>query len=957
LPIAARNSQTVIDADRLDLGGRRAEGAGLHRALARVFAFRLSLQARVMLMAGLVVALVLLADAVTRQIGIERAGLRALAERAALLTSIQADALSVPMWNLDEDQVRGALDALAADPDFVSASIVRPDGSVLAQRLAQTTEPGGGSIGASRDIRYVRQGKTRTLGTLHLALATARLQATLAREWRDRSIALVLLLAAVLVPIYGALRQFTRPLEMMAGALTRLAAGDRETPIPASDQDDEVGAVARALQVFRDTAFRLVRAEGTYRALVENAALGIYGADEHGRVHSVNAALLRILGETEPAARLAEGPDGRFLDDVYADPQRREDLWRQMREHDGFVGEVSEIRRLDGGTAFISQTARALRDEAGSLLGYAGTVEDVTDQVRRQGEERLRVRAAMESASDAILVVDEAGAPLFANPAFERYFGVGACGPGADPSAAQSLPARLTDPSAAAALERALRDGVAWQGEADMLASDPDAGEGNAPDGRPAEARIIPMLIRASAIRDGQGASFGAVVLCTDLSHRRQAEARIQHMAHHDWLTGLPNRVLFRERLHEALCGAAAREREPAAFALLCIDLDRFKAVNDTLGHAAGDALLQRVGERLRAVVRAGDTVARVGGDEFTLIQCGLHRPEEAVGLAERLVHDLSQPYDLGGREVQIGASVGIALAPLHGRDPDRLLGFGDAALYDAKSQGRCRVSLFTPDMDQMLRERAELERDLRQAVAEQRLNVHYQPQFELATGRLVGGEALVRWTDPARGAVSPAAFIPVAEESGLINHIGKFVLATACRDAAAWPSTVRVAVNVSPAQFRAGDLIATLQEVLADTGLPPQRLELEITEGVFMQDSDLTRTALIGLKALGVRITLDDFGTGYASLSYLRRMPFDKIKVDRSFVAVLGHDPAANALVRSIIGLASGLGLETNAEGVETAAQAQFLREEGCQEVQGFHFGRPMPAADFATLEPTPAV
>ncbi len=897
-----------------------------------------------MLLAGLVVALVLLADAAARQVGIERAGTRALSERASLLASIQADALSVPMWNLDEDQVRGALDALAGDPDFVSASVVKPDGTVLEKRVAHASEAGGAaapavaSISAAHDIRYVRNGETRTLGTLHLALATARLQAALAQEWQDRGIALFILLAAVLVPIYGALRQFTRPLEMMAGALTRLAAGDRETPIPASDQDDEVGAVARALQVFRDTAFRLVRAEGTYRALFENAALGIYGADEHGAVHSVNAAMLRILGRSEPptsAATSAEGPVARLFDGVFADPARREELRRLMREHDGFVGEISEIRRLDGSSAFISQTARALRDEAGSLLGYAGTVEDVTDQVRRQGEERLRVRAAMESASDAILVVDEAGAPLFANPAFERYFG-----PDAGGGAATGLPQHLTDAAAAAALQQALREGLAWQGEADMRAAD---------------GRTVPMLIRASAISNEHGASFGSVVICTDLSDRRQAEARIQHLAHHDWLTGLPNRVLFRERLHEALC--ACSERQPASFALLCIDLDRFKAVNDTLGHAAGDRLLQRVGERLRALVRAGDTVARVGGDEFTLIQCGLRQPEEAVVLAERLVHDLSQPYELGGREVQIGASVGIALAPLHGCDPDRLLGFGDAALYDAKSQGRCRVSVFTPDMDQMLRQRAELERDLRLAVAEQRLEVHYQPQYELATGRLVGGEALARWTDPVRGAVSPGEFIPVAEESGLINLIGKFVLATACRDAAAWPNGRRVAVNVSPAQFRAGDLIQTLQAVLAETGLPPHRLELEITEGVFMQDSEMTRAALLGLKALGVRITLDDFGTGYSSLSYLRRMPFDKIKVDRSFVAVLGHDPAANALVRSIIGLARGLGLETNAEGVETSAQAQLLREEGCQEVQGFFFGRPMAAADFAMLEEAPGL
>jgi diguanylate cyclase (GGDEF)-like protein/PAS domain S-box-containing protein len=885
---------------------------------------KLSLQARAMLLAGLSVALVLLVDTVARQAAIEREGRRGLAERAALLASIQADALSVPMWNLDADQVRAALDALAADPDFIAASVVMPDGSLMDSRIAQGGAPparAGATINVSHEIHYVSHGELRILGTLHLSLATARLQASLAHEWRGRGIALILLLGAVLLPVYGALRQFTRPLDMMAGALTRLAAGDRETPIPASEQDDEVGAVARALLVFRDTTFRLVRAEGTYRALFENAALGIYGADEHGQIHSVNAAMLRIFGFTElPAAE--DGHDPRMLEHFYADPGRAEALRETMRAHDGFAGEISEIRRRDGSAGFVSQTARAVRDDAGRLLGYAGTVEDVTDRVRRQDEERLRVRAAMESASDAILVVDEAGDPLFANPAFERYFGK------ATPACAW-LAASLTDPVAAAALGRALSEGMAWHGEADVTAQ---AG------------RTVPMLIRASTIRDSQGASFGAVVICTDLSDRRRAEARIQHMAHHDWLTGLPNRVLFRERLNEALSAGEC--------ALLCIDLDRFKAVNDTLGHAAGDQLLQRVAERLRGLVRTGDTVARVGGDEFTLIQCGIQLPQEAVSLAERLIHDLSRPYSVCGREVQIGASVGIALAPLHGRDPDRLLGFGDAALYDAKSQGRCRVSLFTPDMAALLRERAEIEQDLRVAMTEQRLTLHYQPQYALATGRLVGGEALLRWTDPLRGDVSPGEFIPVAEASGLINTIGTFVLEQACRDAATWPHDLRVAVNVSPAQFHAGDLIETVSRVLADTGLAPHRLELEITEGVFMQDSDMTRTALVSLKALGVRITLDDFGTGYSSLSYLRRMPFDKIKVDRSFVSALGHDPAANALVRSIIGLARGLGLETNAEGVETKAQAQLLRDEGCEEVQGFYFGRPMPVEAFARLD-----
>ena len=891
---------------------------------------RLSLQLRVMLMAGTAVALVLLTDAVARQVGMQREGRRGLAERAALLVSIQGDALSVPMWNLDEDQVGAALDALTADPDFVSASVTKQNGGVLAQRVSHAAlAPGrpAATIDVMHDIRYVSHGEVRTLGTLRLSLTTARLQAALALQWQERGLALVVLLGAVLLAVHGSLRQFTRPLELMATALTRLAAGDRETPIPGREQDDEVGAVARALLVFRDTAFRLVRAEGTYRALVENAALGIYGTDERGHVVSVNAALLRICGYADMDSLLARllAPDQA---NFYVVPGRTTALQRLLREQGGFMDEVSEIRCGDGTTAWISQTARAVRDDVGTLLGFAGTLEDVTDRLRRQGEERLRVRAAMESASDAILIVDEEGAPLFANPAFTRCFGLGDC------TAASGLVGKLSDRNSSGALSIALCDGQAWQGEAEILTI---------------EGRVVPMLIRVSPIRDERGSGFGAVVICTDLSDRRLAEARIQHMAHHDWLTGLPNRVLFRERLNAALQLAATDGA--AGFAVLCIDLDRFKAINDTLGHATGDWLLQLVAARLQDLVREGDTVARVGGDEFMLIQLGVRDPQQAVVLAERLVSDVAAPFVLGEREVHIGASVGIALGPLHGTAPDSLLSFGDIALYEAKALGRGQVRLFTPDMDQVRRRRAELERDLRQAIADRELHLCFQPQFALASGRLVGAEALLRWTHPERGPVPPSEFIPVAEESGLIDALGLWVLRTACRAAAEWPGDLRVAVNVSPAQFHAGDLTDTVRGILGVSGLRPDRLELEITEGVFMQDSDMTRTALLGLKALGVRITLDDFGTGYSSLSYLRRMPFNKIKVDRSFVAALGQDPSALALVRSIIGLAEVLGLETNAEGVETAAQAQLLREEGCQEVQGFYFGRPMPENEFRAL------
>ena len=614
----------------------------------------------------------------------------------------------------------------------------------------------------------------------------------------------------------------------------------------------------------------------------------------------------------------------------YVDPARRDELYRMLQEKGRFAGETAEIRRADGTTLWTSMTCGAVYDETGGVLGFAGTIEDITETRRRRDEERLRVRAAMECASDAILIVDADGATLFANAAFERCFGYGREGL----AEAGGLPAVLVDMANSAALAQAFRNGEPWQEEADVVAGD---------------GRVLPLLIRVSTIRDDQGAGFGSVVICTDLTDRRQAEARIQHMAHYDWLTGLPNRVFFRERLNAAIAQAA---HEGRGFAVLCLDLDRFKAVNDTLGHPAGDRLLQLAALRLQAVVREGDTVARVGGDEFTLIQLGISQPDQAMQLAERLIQALAEPFDLDGREAQIGASVGVALAPLHGTDPDRLLGFADVALYEAKSQGKRQACVFTPDMDRMLRKRTELERDLRRAVAEKRLHLHFQPQYLLATETLVGAEALLRWTDPQRGVVTPNEFIPVAEDSGLIVDIGHLVLETACREAVTWPQALSVAVNVSPVQFHSGDLIGTVRQILGETGLPASRLELEITEGVLLHDTEATRATLLGLKSLGVRITLDDFGTGYSSLSYLRRMPFDKIKIDRSFVAALGQDPAAGALVRSIIGLAKGLGLQTNAEGVETKLQARLLRDEGCQEVQGYYYSHPISAAAFADLQ-----
>ncbi len=449
------------------------------------------------------------------------------------------------------------------------------------------------------------------------------------------------------------------------------------------------------------------------------------------------------------------------------------------------------------------------------------------------------------------------------------------------------------------------------------------------------------------------------LVAIMDVTEKRRAEARIAHMAHYDALTDLPNRVLFCERLDEAL-SRVRRDREKLA--VLYLDLDHFKTVNDTLGHPAGDKLLGAAAERLRACLRNSDMVAKFGGDEFAVLQLGLAGPHEAGALAERIVTLLSEPYDIDGQQVVIGASAGIALAPDgdtsgialapgHGETSDQLLRNADLALYRAKEDGRRTFCFFEPGMDARLRARRALELDLRKALAAGEFELYYQPLVTLETGVISGFEALLRWHHPVRGMVAPAEFIPLAEEIGLIVPIGEWVLRQACAEAAAWPDDLKVAVNLSPVQFKKGNLPQVVFATLASAGLPAARLELEITESIFLANSDTNLATLRRLRALGVGISMDDFGTGYSSLSYLRAFPFDKIKIDRSFISELGESADCMAIIKAIANLGSNLGIPTLAEGVETKKQLAWLRDAGCTEMQGYLFSRPVPAREIAGL------
>ena len=434
------------------------------------------------------------------------------------------------------------------------------------------------------------------------------------------------------------------------------------------------------------------------------------------------------------------------------------------------------------------------------------------------------------------------------------------------------------------------------------------------------------------------------VISVVDVTERRKAEARVAHMAHHDALTDLPNRVLFRERLQEALGRAHRNDR---LVAVLCLDLDHFKEVNDTLGHPVGDKLLQAVADRFKTTLRETDFVARLGGDEFAVIQTDIGNPVEASSLAARLIDYIGQPYQIDGHQVVIGTSIGIAVAPADGVEPDHLLKNADMALYRSKNDGRSVFRFFEPDMDARLQARRTMELDLRHALKANEFELHYQPLVDLESGKVCAFEALLRWNHPTRGLVSPAEFIPLSEEIGLIVDIGAWVLEEACREAVHWPEDVKVAINLSPVQFRNNRVVGAVAHALAASGIAPKRVELEITESVLLQDSEANVEALRELKSLGIQIAMDDFGTGYSSLSYLQKFPFDKIKIDQSFVRTLSERPEASAIVRALTGLGRSLSIDTTAEGVETEEQLEHLRSEGCTQVQGYLFSRPLPARD----------
>jgi diguanylate cyclase (GGDEF)-like protein len=666
-----------------------------------------------------------------------------------------------------------------------------------------------------------------------------------------------------------------------------------------------------------------------FAAAVENMSHGLCMFDADERMIICNRNYIDLFGLDENVVQ----PGIPFLDilqhsvDLGIASHSASELYAIRKPYiDGAKPSTYEEVLSDGRIIVISHRPIAVG-------GWVSIYEDVTSRRRDEAElkeQHRRFDAALANMSQGLLMYGENGRLIVRN---QRFLDL--CN-----AKAADFPLGMTHRQM---LDKLIRLGIFAPVEVDVEISETQAslkaGQSRSSYRALVDGRTL-FVLRRPLTGGGWVATF------EDVTERRRAEERMTHLAHHDTLTNLPNRSMFRERLDQALAEAEARP-----LAIFSLDLDRFKAINDTFGHPAGDWLLKCVAKRLQHCVRSSkDVVARFGGDEFAIIQFGIKGVADAEKLAKRIIETVGKPYRDKGREMHVGASLGIALHPGDGHDADTLLTNADMALYSGKSEGRNVYRFFEPGMDALVRERRALEIDLEAALSKREFELDFQPIFDIGSGRIVGAEALMRWRSPSRGLVSPENFIAAAEETGLIVQLGDWALRKACNVAANWPPDVRMAVNVSAAQIKSGGFARGVMSALAFSGLPADRLELEITETVMMNESDAALKTLSQLRALGVRIALDDFGTGYSSLGYLRRFPVDKIKIDRSFIHDLDKRDTA-AIVRTVIGLGAELGITVTAEGVETEAQLDMLRKAGCGEAQGYLIGVPTKETEIRRL------
>jgi diguanylate cyclase (GGDEF)-like protein/PAS domain S-box-containing protein len=677
----------------------------------------------------------------------------------------------------------------------------------------------------------------------------------------------------------------------------------------------------------------LQQSEEKYRVIFDYAPVGIYQSTRDGTIVTANVALARMLGYDSVEDLLTRNLER----DVYFDPGQREELIRRFKPF-GYANNVElQWQRKDGTPIWVQLNAHAITSTHGTVY-FEGFVYDVTERKRAEesvtaaNAQLLKHSAAMTASMDGIGILDDRLEFTYANDSLARLFGY----PAPQDMLGRSL-CDLYEPHEQVRLITSIvplvRERGRWRGEATGLRADGSS---------------FPQEISLSAI-----ASDGSTVcVVRDITERTYAEEQIKHLAYHDALTNLPNRLLFKDRLSVALSHA---HREGASLAVLFLDLDRFKVINDSLGHNIGDQLLQAVATRVAACVRESDTVARLGGDEFTILLPRLQRSQDVAPIAGKIIDAVRYPFHIEGREFYITTSIGISVYPEDGSDAETLIKNADTAMYQAKELGRDNYQLFNANVNAKALQRIALEHGLRRALANDELHVHYQPIFDLRSGRISGMEALLRWTHPHLGSVPPATFIPIAESTGGMVPIGSWALRQACLQAKQWHDaghpTLSLAVNLSVTQLQSSDLVDTVRNVLEETGFPARLLELEVTESGAMHNPETSIRVLYELKKLGLRISLDDFGTGHSSLSYLKRFPVDTLKIDQSFVQDTTSDPDAAAIVTAIIAMAHSLRLKVIAEGVEYTDQANFLRRHGCDQLQGYLITPPVPAAKFIEI------
>ena len=750
-----------------------------------------------------------------------------------------------------------------------------------------------------------------------------RVQAIVAADLRATLAGTTLALIAVGAVGWRLARRVMRPLAAASAAADDIANGRFDGVLP-PDSGDELGALLSSMAVMRDDLRGMMDREVAQRRsaqarladALESADEGIVVVDAAGRIALANSQVADFLG-VAPRLLQPGTPVAALAALIDTPPLDRSGRARRSG---------AEARLADGRWLRVSRAAT----QEGGFVAVLSDVTVLKTQEQKLQATNISLDAALENMSQGLCLYGADGRLTVVNRRFAEIYGL-------DPGTVRP----------GLGVDEVIRLTIAAGGHGPIEPAD-DLRRRKTVLCRPGTTVYEEAVLgRTVTIVHHSMADGGWVATYEDVTERRQAERQILFMARHDTLTRLPNRTLFGERIDEALKRLGRGE----GFAVLCLDLDRLKQVNDTLGHPAGDEVLRLVAERLSACVREVDTVGRLGGDEFAVVQCGIGGEADTIVLANRIMDVIGRPIDIGGRQVTVGVSIGIAVAPRDGTSAATLLKSADAALYRAKSDGRGVWRCFEPDMDARLQARSALELDLRRALAENQFEVFYQPIFDVARDRVGGFEALLRWRHPVRGMVSPAEFISVAEETGLIVPLGEWVLARACAEACAWPDHVKVAVNVSPAQFRSSRLLAATSEALAASGLRSDRLELEITETVLLSDGAATLETLHSLRQAGVRFALDDFGTGYSSLNYLLSFPFDKIKIDQSFIRDLTTRSDAAAIVRAVSRLAADLGMRITAEGVETRDQLERLRQDGCDEIQGFYFSRPVPAVEVADL------